>query len=185
MFLSNLWVTIYFLLGAAFRSLVTPNCNRGVQKLDISSDEVECSCLAGLDNGMYGAVSCRSTGIVCLLNEANTNGDKFCGEAKFSESFKRDGSFASMNSPLYAYLFVFGEQPDSDSIPFEINIRANKADSTRLSNCEAFIDMEKCSSCNICEDGLSFTFNCESDDPTKPNLSNVGGLCYNVAFQKV
>lgn len=202
--LDDLFLGLYFLIGAVFRGFAEPYCEAGIEALlGVSSDEdVDCSCLAAFDEqgddsflfvfpNPQGAASCRSRETFCL-DEAN---GRYCGRAAVGETFRKDGSFARTDNPLYSYFNVeFGSET-----PFEIRIEAAKksetAGTTALTTCRAFVDsVQECESCDICDDddaedgGRSFTANCDtvrvggSSQQLGPNLLD---RCRNFAFRPV
>jgi hypothetical protein len=193
-------IASYFVFGAIARCVVRPRCQEGISKLlgeDAEETFVNCDCMAEIDRifcNWYGSATCRSQENFCLPSQTNSD-SSYCGESFVSGVFRRGGDFAriadaddettdTLSTRLFAY---FRGTVDYDA-PFEIRVEALQGEDTRLLLCDAFVEVEPCSSCTICDDGLSFTADCsnvEFGENSQRLPADLLSSCHNFAFEAV
>ena len=154
--------------GLVNQCIAQPKCDDGLTRLGLQNSN--CGCIADVESwpSIKGVAGC-SSGVFCIQGD-------LCGDARFSMTFKSGGALDT-SEELYSYFAT-----SSPSI-YEIRIIAQPQDSERFGSCSATIDStNSCQSCSICEDGITFSFDCSNvnvDGGAGPVVSN----CLNFMFE--
>ena len=176
--LNTLFLIVTFGLGGLVnRKCAEPKCADGVARLGLGdSDQENCgSCIADVESFplIKGVAGCVSTRVFCVQ-------DDLCGDAKASMTFGKNGVLDT-DEDLYSYLFT------STPEVFELRVIAVPEDEEEFGSCTATIDStSECQSCDICANGVTFTFDCSNQlvgDEASPGP--VITDCMNFMFRKV
>jgi hypothetical protein len=142
--------------------------------LGLPTDEYVCGCGPDIESApqIKGVGGCRSSSIFCI------EGD-LCGDARFDMTFEGRGDLDT-EEVLTTYFLA-----NSPAV-YEIAVTAQPKDSATFGSCTATVEIDKiCQSCSICDDGITFTFDCSNtvfyDNSTGPAISD----CLNFLYEKV
>jgi len=143
-------------------------------------DEEYCGCIADVEDGPFcvkGVAGCSSRGIFCIQ-------DDLCGDANMAMTFGDNGELDT-TTELYSYFLA------TTPAVYELRIIAqpNPNDNTRFASCQATLDSTKqCQSCRICDNGISFAFDCSDQTVNNGGGDVVGPVvseCLNFLFEKI
>ena len=202
-FLNNIFLIATFGIGGIINQCIArPKCDAGLQALNIDNGSGSgndnnnnsnnyCGCIANVEDGPLGCVkgeaSCSSSAIFCIQDNL------LCGDARMSMTFvddKNNGNLLDTTALLYSYFLTDGT---SDTGVYEIQLIATPTqqqdDATNtFESCTVSIgnnnDSGNCQRCNICQDGISFQFDCSDQTIGTSNSSGpVVNECLDFTFR--
>jgi hypothetical protein len=162
------------LFGSFLSLFVTSGCDTAQRELGLS-DIATCGCglvHQGLFQGFAGGVDCTTNEIRCLVPPA-----QYCASGTINYELTA-GIFTTVgiNSNVSACFdvesgFPAGVNKLDGKICFEFSTNDFKFD-----KCTVAIGEEKCTKCDICSNGLDFTFDCSNIRlETESTMTSVNG----------
>jgi len=172
--LNTIYLIFTFGLGGLINQQVAgPKCESGLDRLELGANENCDSCIADVESfPVIKGVGACSSGVFCIQ-------DDLCGDAKMSMTFGKHGDL-DVGTDLFSSFWTSSPQV------YELRIVASPKNENEFEACTATVDINKeCQSCNICADGISFTFDCSNQMVGSSNSAGpIVTDCLNFMFRK-